>query len=247
MHRSLYNRLNHFHPERFLARSKFLRGGRVTALIATVSLAGLLGCELYREISQVMASSSSAALGLNASFQPDGALRLSWLTHSPGLHDRVRGLLEISDGPKRIPVALDATALLSGSVQYERQTDDVDVRLTVYNGDGTVLAESVRVVNAFPPSAAPQAARAAAGQIPASQSIDHVLLPGESPDPLPIPVPEFVLAAKPVQQLAPLPVVAAWYPPPIEELGAPLHGDSQPSIASTGARLASPTFPNGAP
>ncbi len=222
----------------------FNRLGFISALIVIASIAGFLTRELHRQTSPLRGSSRSSELGLNVSLQPDGTLHLRWLPNNLSLHEPVRAVLQISDGSKHPPIILDATVLRNGSFDYQSQTDDVDVRLTVYAGDRSVLAESARVVSATQPPVALQ--KEVVGSISERKSTDHEtgLQSFGSLDPLSRPVPKFVLATKSVRELVPPPVVAAWSPPPGEDPATPVRGDT---IASTGARLGIPIFSNSAP
>ncbi|HLJ17565.1 MAG TPA: hypothetical protein VKV15_23925 [Bryobacteraceae bacterium] len=71
----------------------------------------------------------------------DGQLRIHWDNSAKAVREATRGVLEIRDGQKAMQFNLDAGQVRSGSFTYTRRSEDVEMRLTVYELSGTSLMQ----------------------------------------------------------------------------------------------------------
>ncbi len=71
----------------------------------------------------------------------NGQLLITWDRGSRPIAEAQRGILEIGDGPRRTLVDLDRERVSNGSVTYVRQSDRVDVRMTLYAANGKPMEE----------------------------------------------------------------------------------------------------------
>ena len=95
----------------------------------------------------------------------DGQLRIGWDRNAPVVASATRGTLEISAGGG-IPSAthFDATELLSGSFTYRRETEKVEVVLSVEGPNGELGHESASFLGKLPEQAGTAADPALARQ-----------------------------------------------------------------------------------
>jgi len=71
----------------------------------------------------------------------NGQLQIRWDADSPALRKPRGARLTILDGPKLRGIPLDLAHLASGSFAYNRQTEKVDVALTITEPGGRVIRE----------------------------------------------------------------------------------------------------------
>ena len=94
---------------------------------------------------------STPGLGLRLESQGDRIL-LSWNRHHPAIRNAKSGTLQIDDGAQHRQVSLNAAQISNGSVLYRPTSDDVTFRLEVEGIQGGKVNESMRVLEAAPPS-----------------------------------------------------------------------------------------------
>lgn len=88
---------------------------------------------------------SDPDLGVRANLETDGIL-VHWNPEIEVLRSAKNGVLNIDDGAQKHATELDPAELAIGSLLYKPISDDVDFRLTVFAGDGSVLSDGVRVL-----------------------------------------------------------------------------------------------------
>jgi hypothetical protein len=86
-----------------------------------------------------------ASLGLNT-VDSDGQLQIRWDRNAPPIRSAAQGTLTIEDGGAPRIVLLDSAHLQAGSFTYGRQSERVDVSLTVHSADENT---KVREVSTF--------------------------------------------------------------------------------------------------
>jgi len=90
------------------------------------------------------------SLGLRAA-EYEGQLLINWDRNSAGVQQGTDGLLEISDGgPQPQPIHLDAGHLRTGTFTYARQSERVDVRLSVRRAGEPELHEVTTFLGKLP-------------------------------------------------------------------------------------------------
>ena len=77
----------------------------------------------------------------------------------------VRGSLQILDGSDSRTVSLTPQALASGKFTYQRKSGDIEVRMTVENGDGAKSQEASRFLGRPPVPAGTVAASGDLGEL----------------------------------------------------------------------------------
>lgn len=108
------------------------------ALVAAVAGLKYLGPQL---------SSDPLSLGM---IEQNGQLQIQWNRASRSILGAAGGKLEVVDGPDKRDIPMSRSELTHGSFTYARQTGDVQVRLTVTEGDGNTLVEASRFLGAAP-------------------------------------------------------------------------------------------------
>lgn len=98
-----------------------------------------------RTAASVQGMSRSARLGMRARQQGD-ALLLSWDGKSPAVQSATDGLLQIDDGAQHREIALDHAGIVSCSMLYKPNSDNVVFRLELRGKEGVRGAESLEVV-----------------------------------------------------------------------------------------------------
>jgi len=91
-------------------------------------------------------------------------LRIEWDKDSPALRDAQAAAFTIRDAQADRRFPLTPADLRSGAFKYERQSGDVEVRLTALSAAGTAFEESTRFVGSPPPPAVPSPELTAATQ-----------------------------------------------------------------------------------
>jgi hypothetical protein len=135
---------------RFLSvEPQFVRK-RGTWVGLSLALAALGGCGYLTRglwwdgtvgsIQSALAGGQVPALGLKT-IDADGQLQIQWDPHSPALSKPKGARLTIVDGPKLRPIALDVAHLASGVFTYGRETQKVDVTLTITESSGQTVRE----------------------------------------------------------------------------------------------------------
>jgi len=130
-------------PESTGSGKKWL--GLVAALVVVAALA-VAGAR-YLSFSP---SNESIALSV---LERDGQLDIEWNRAAAPVAKAVRGSLEIADGAQTKTVPLTPADLALGKFSYQRETGDVQVRMSVEEADGTKLPEASRFLGP-PPSRA---------------------------------------------------------------------------------------------
>lgn len=80
----------------------------------------------------------------------DGQLRIEWNRSARPVTAAVRGTLVINDGSNTKTMTLSPKDLTAGSYTYQRQTGDVEVRMSVEDSEGTKVQEASRFVGQPP-------------------------------------------------------------------------------------------------
>jgi proteasome lid subunit RPN8/RPN11 len=94
--------------------------------------------------------SSPAALGLNT-LDADGQLQIRWNRNSPAILQASSGTLRITGGPPSLATTtLDYAHLLSGVMTISRQSERVDITLSVSQRDGQAITEATSFAGALP-------------------------------------------------------------------------------------------------
>jgi hypothetical protein len=102
------------------------------------------------------ASAAARQIGLQVLAIADRQVKVQWDWSSPAVRNAPAGTLEITDGPQKYSVPLSGVQLRSSSLTYSRQTDAVDVQLSLATG----VVESVHMIAPAPPPVAPAPAPA---------------------------------------------------------------------------------------
>ena len=97
------------------------------------------------------ASAAARQIGLQVLAVADRQVKVQWDWSSPAVRSASAGTLEITDGRQKYSLPLSGVQLRSSSLTYSRQTDSVDVRLSLATG----IVESVHMIAPTPPPAAP--------------------------------------------------------------------------------------------
>lgn len=128
-------------------------------MVLSLTLAALGGCGYltrglwWDETMGVMESALSGgrppALGLRT-LDTNGQLQIQWDTHSPALRRPREVRLTILDGPKLRAIPLDAAHLASGTFTYMRQTEKVEVALSITPSNGQNVREQTTFVGSPP-------------------------------------------------------------------------------------------------
>jgi hypothetical protein len=97
---------------------------------------------------------AQASAGLQT-FDRDGQLQILW-DGAAAVRSGRSGILLIGDGPQARSIPLDADHLRAGSVTYARQSERVDITLTIDQPNGRKLIEGATFLGRPPiPAAAP--------------------------------------------------------------------------------------------
>ncbi len=80
----------------------------------------------------------------------EGQLRMEWNHSAMPVTSAVRGTLVINDGSNTKTFTLTPKDLTAGSYTYQRQTGDVEVRMSVEDSEGTKVQEASRFVGQPP-------------------------------------------------------------------------------------------------
>ena len=130
-----------------------------------VAIAALTaGVQLWR----VNGNVQGAALKVE---EADQSLQISWDKSSSAVASADRAVLRIVDGSTVRTVPLSKSAVRNGSVTYMRQADDVEVRLTLFEGNQAGTQMFARYVGASGSSPAAAASNAAATGMPSPQRL----------------------------------------------------------------------------
>ena len=93
---------------------------------------------------------------LNA-IEYEGQLQINWDRNMPSVRSAVDATLEISDGaPLPQAIALDQAHLQNGFFTYARQSERVDVKLTLRQPDGRVVRDVTTFLGKLPEKKAPE-------------------------------------------------------------------------------------------
>ena len=85
-----------------------------------------------------------------------GQLRIQWDRGGPAAQDAQSGVLEITDGQATTAMPLDAVKIRAGSFQYARQSEMVEVHMTVRTTKGKSFEEFTSFIGQPPPAATAQ-------------------------------------------------------------------------------------------
>ena len=124
----------------------------VSALLVSLTGAGL-AAHRYLEVKTPV----QEAFWLGATDR-GGQLQLTWDHGARPIRAARHAMLEITDGPERLSTDLPAAQVQRGSFYYARQTERVDIRLTVIEANGRSTEEYTSFFGRLPASEAePQA------------------------------------------------------------------------------------------
>jgi hypothetical protein len=98
--------------------------------------------------------STSAAIGLTT-LDTAGQLQIRWNRDSSAVQNAVQANLVIEDGPVPQAILLDPAHLRTGSFTYGRQTERVDVALTIHGAAGQTAREVSTYLGKLPGSKPP--------------------------------------------------------------------------------------------
>lgn len=99
----------------------------------------------------VPAPAARAYIGLTT-LDNDGQLQIRWDRDSPAVRDAEQGSLVIEDGPVPRAILLDPAHLRTGTFTYGRQTERVDVALTVHGPTSQTVREVATYLGNLPPA-----------------------------------------------------------------------------------------------
>jgi hypothetical protein len=127
----------------------------MTAAIAAalLAVAGFLAAPFWRADRPVSAAPLLSAVDQN------GQLQIRWDRAAAPVRRAKAGALEIVDGGSRSVVLLDPDRLRSGSFQYVRQSERIEVRLVLDQPDGQKIQEYTNFLGRLPAAADPQQPR----------------------------------------------------------------------------------------
>jgi Prokaryotic homologs of the JAB domain len=117
-----------------------------------VGAAGFLTRQLWMPRPAAVATAgivAQASVGLTAADR-DGHLQIHWDTKAPDLQHSTGAMLLISDGPLTRSIALDTTQLRSGSYSYKRNSDRVDLILSLGEPGGDRLVQATAYARTAP-------------------------------------------------------------------------------------------------
>jgi proteasome lid subunit RPN8/RPN11 len=103
---------------------------------------------------------AQASAGLST-VDRSGQLQILWDGNSPDVRRSAGGMLLITDGQEAHPIPLDAAHLQAGSLTYVRQSERVDVTLTLGQPNGQKLVQTSSFLGKLPAALAPAAGGAA--------------------------------------------------------------------------------------
>ncbi|MGH9667518.1 MAG: hypothetical protein ACRD9L_24105 [Bryobacteraceae bacterium] len=118
---------------------------RIIVILAVLAAAGAAAA-YYLRPSPAPSPFSFDAVDAN------GQLRIHWDQSAKAVREAVRGVLEVKDGAKTERFDLDAAHVRNGSITYGRQSEDVEMRLTVYEPSGASLTQFSRFLGPPPPA-----------------------------------------------------------------------------------------------
>lgn len=90
------------------------------------------------------AASSSSDLGVRIEVHGQGIL-VSWNREAAVVRSAKKGVLQIDDGSQQRTTELEPAELANGSILYRPESSDVDFRLTIYSGDGSMVTDGARL------------------------------------------------------------------------------------------------------
>ena len=132
---------------------------------AMVAIAALTaGVQLWRVNSNVQGATLKVE-------EADQSLQISWDKSSSAVASADRAVLRIVDGSTVRSVPLSKSAVHNGSVTYMRQADDVEVRLTLFEGNQAGTQMFARYVGASASSPGAAASNAGATTVPSPQRL----------------------------------------------------------------------------
>jgi len=102
---------------------------------------------------------AAAAAGLNA-VERDGQLQILWDGSAPDVKHCVSATLLITDGAAPRSLPLDAVQLQSGTMNYARQSERVDVTLSLIQPNGQRRLQATTFIGKLPFAATPPASAA---------------------------------------------------------------------------------------
>jgi proteasome lid subunit RPN8/RPN11 len=94
----------------------------------------------------------------------DGQLQIRWDRDSPAVRDAEQGSLVIEDGAVPQAILLDPPHLRTGAFTYGRQTERVDIALTVHGPAGQTVREVATYLGKLPARAQPDATKELRGR-----------------------------------------------------------------------------------
>jgi hypothetical protein len=106
------------------------------------------GAAVYRYLQPPAAAGPFSFEAVDA----NGQLRIHWDQSAKAVREATRGVLEIKDGARTSKLDLDAAQVHNGGVTYTRQSDDVELRLIVYQPSGTSLTRLSHFIGPPPPA-----------------------------------------------------------------------------------------------
>jgi proteasome lid subunit RPN8/RPN11 len=120
----------------------------ISVLIVSLAGAGLAGRQYLETRTPAQDGFSLEALDRS------GQLQLRWDRSARSVRAASRAKLEIADGPARLSTDLEAAQLQRGSFYYARQTERVDIHLTVIGRNGGSTDEYASFLGGLPASEA---------------------------------------------------------------------------------------------
>jgi hypothetical protein len=139
-----------FQAPRFLTERPHWSRRWVWVVVLVVALAaGAIYGLRFVNFSALIPGGSTDPIAL-AVMERDGQLQIEWNRQSRAVTSAVRGTLEIMDGKVPRTVALSPSDLSRGRFTYERQTGDIEVRLSAENSAGSKTQEASRFLGRPP-------------------------------------------------------------------------------------------------
>lgn len=194
-------------------------------------------------------SPSNAGFRMQVESQKGGIL-IAWNDKFPAVRSATRAVLQIEDGSQSHTTELGSGDLAKGSIFYKPSASDVNLRLTMYDRDGSTLTDRVQFVDRSKQVAIADAAASSHAKSPTSAET-------QEPNPLPSNFANSIsLPATPhqsVQMPLEAPVVAPSVSPQVNglptDLGTPPPAAFQPKPppAEPAPSTAAPTASTSAP
>jgi hypothetical protein len=131
-----------------------LRFAVIVLATATLVASAIRYLGAARPVHQDVAASSipSGLLGLQVE-PKSGGLLVTWNQRAPEIARALRGVLSIVDGRAHQTLDLDRLQLATGSVLYTPASDDIQLRLEVYDASQRPAIQSIRVLRPVGPDA----------------------------------------------------------------------------------------------